>query len=105
MAFEKIQVLQLHSKALHIYNPCPIDAHFRLFVESRQNVFQVSRSEITLSPNTSVEVSVTAKLDDPSTFRDTLHILVSDGQDMCVPLSATGSSHLRAQLNSRYKKY
>lgn len=46
--------------------------------------------ELVVPPGGEAAVLVRVLLDDAAVFRDTLHLLVSDGADVCVPLEASG---------------
>lgn len=46
--------------------------------------------ELIVPPGAEASVLVRVLLDDAAVFRDTLHVLVSEGPDVCVPLLASG---------------
>jgi hypothetical protein len=51
---------------------------------------QVEPRELVVPAGGEASVVVRVLLDDAAPFKDTLHVLVSEGADVCVPLEATG---------------
>lgn len=93
VAFGTVPVLKEHTYTVQIHNPCLIPADAKLFVEGSDSVFSVQPSEIHLEPGASASATVTVMMDDARPFTDTLHVLVAEGADVCVPLSAVGTGH------------
>lgn len=90
MAFERRQVLVSHTMPITITNVCPIAAEFKLFIESPESAFTVEPHIGALAPGESLTASVTVLMDEVINFVDTLHVLVQEGPDICIPLSASG---------------
>ena len=56
---------------------------------------KVEPREASLGPGDDMIATVTVLLDEARAFKDALHILVSDGADVPIPLEATGGfTHL-----------
>ena len=91
VSFDKVSVLQTHQQALTLYNPTLIPASFKLFVEGSDSVFGVDPREAWLQPGAEMDVDVKVLLDETQTFKDVLHVLVSEGDDFPVPLQASGA--------------
>jgi hypothetical protein len=85
-----VLVLAEHFATLHIHNPCPIPAELQLFVEGEDSAFAVGARQALLEPGAGLELPLSCLLDELQPFRDVLHVLVSDGEDVGVPLDATG---------------
>eukprot|EP00798_Chlamydomonas_sp_ICE-L_P006741 gene6741-3411_t len=92
--FGKVLVLAEHVANLHLYNPTPIPAQFKLFIEGIDSVFVVQPREAELQPNESLEVTVRVCLDEVQTFKDVLHVLIQEGADISVPLEASGTGNI-----------
>lgn len=90
IAYDRVAVLDEHVRAVQIHNPCLIPANFKLFIEGTDSVFTVKPREARLGPGESMVANVTLCMDDNQTFRDVLHVLVSEGADISIPLSAIG---------------
>jgi hypothetical protein len=86
-----VPVLAEHFATLHIHNPCPIPAELQLFVEGEDSAFAVGARQALLEPGAELALPLSCLLDELQPFRDVLHVLVSDGEDVGVPLEATGA--------------
>jgi hypothetical protein len=86
-----VPVLVEHFAQLHIHNPCPIPAEIQLFIEGEESAFAVGQRSAVLEPGTSLAVPLSCLLDEVQPFKDVLHMLVSDGQDVAVTLEASGA--------------
>ncbi|EFJ42226.1 hypothetical protein VOLCADRAFT_67248 [Volvox carteri f. nagariensis] len=102
IAFDKVPVLKEHSLPLTINNISAIPADFKLFIESKDSVFSVEPRQAHLEPGESCTAHVIVKMDESMDFSDTLHVLIQEGADMPVPLTAsgTGSAILAEELSS-----
>ena len=89
--FGKRPVLVDATQKLFLNNPSLIPAEFKTFIEGRDSTYQADKREGRLEPGESTEVNVTVNMDDVMRFRDKLHILVVEGDDTHVPLSAVGT--------------
>ena len=89
--FGRRPVLVDAMQTLYLNNPSLIPAEFKTFIEGRDSTYQADCREGRLEPGESTEVNVTVNMDDVMRFRDKLHILVVEGDDTSVPLSAVGT--------------
>eukprot|EP00955_Chlamydomonas_euryale_P060740 357809-Chlamydomonas_euryale.AAC.3 len=92
--FGRVPVLSRSSLPLALHNPTPIPASFKLFVESADSSFAVEPEGMVLGPGESGEAVVHVRLDEAAAFADQLHVLVAEGADMPVPLTAVGSGNV-----------
>lgn len=83
-------------RKLVMTNPSLIPAAFKTFIKSTRSVFRIDVRDGVLGPKESVDLHLTAHLDDTITHRDTLHIIVSEGDNIIVPL------HAKVKLLCRY---
>lgn len=90
VAFDKVPVLDVHHHTLHAFNASLIPASFKAFVAGKGSVFAVNVREATLAAGEAIAIDVTVQLDETYAFSDVLHLLVDDGNELEVPLSATG---------------
>ncbi|GIL73964.1 hypothetical protein Vretifemale_3957, partial [Volvox reticuliferus] len=102
ISFDKVPVLREHSMPLTINNISAIPADFKLFIESKDSVFSVEPRQAHLEPGESCTAHVIVKMDESMDFADTLHVLIQEGADMPVPLTASGigSAILAEELSS-----
>ncbi|KAJ1445550.1 hypothetical protein M885DRAFT_473458 [Pelagophyceae sp. CCMP2097] len=77
-------------RTLTVTNTSCIPAPFKTFVKSARSKFRVDLREYSLAPYDSVELKCVARLDDTTHHKDQLHIVVSEGDNMMVPLTAKG---------------
>ena len=89
--FGKIPVLQDFQYHLYMHNPSLIPAEFKTFIASKDSAFSVDIREGSLQPQESCMLTVTVNVDETMKFLDELHILILDGDDICIPLSASGT--------------
>lgn len=83
-------VLATHEMPLLIHNPTLIPADFKLFIDNEESSFSVEPRELHLEPGESTQALVRVVLDETSTFKDELHVLIAEGADIAIPLEATG---------------
>lgn len=86
----KVHVLREHAYVLHMYNPTLIPADVKAFIEGRNSLFEVDTPEFRLEPGATTDIRVSVNLDETQLFKDVLHVMVNDGADNCIPLTATG---------------
>ncbi|KAK9824158.1 hypothetical protein WJX72_008157 [[Myrmecia] bisecta] len=91
VVFGSVEVLKDTTVLLHAYNPSLIPACFKTFIEGRDSPFTVEPREGILQPADSLPLKLTINLDEVRAARDTLHVLVAEGEDIAVPLAATGT--------------
>jgi hydrocephalus-inducing protein len=80
----------VHHHTLHAFNMSLIPASFKAFVAGKGSVFSVDVREATLAAGEAIAIDITVQLDETYAFSDVLHLLVDDGDELEVPLSATG---------------
>ncbi|GMH35419.1 hypothetical protein BSKO_03287 [Bryopsis sp. KO-2023] len=88
--FGKVDVLEEHSVTLTIHNPSPIPAEYKTFIEGKDSIFEIDKRTGVLNPAESAEFTLSTCLDEAKRFKDTLHILVTEGADIDIPLIAVG---------------
>jgi hydrocephalus-inducing protein len=86
----KVPVLAEHEYTLHMYNPTLISADVKAFIEGKASMFAVDTPELRLEPGGTADIRVACNLDEVQPFKDVLHMMVTDGADNCIPLSAVG---------------
>ena len=77
-------------RPLVMRNDSEIPAPFKIFLKSARSKFRVDVRDGVLSPHESVAVNVIANLDDTIIHKDQLHIIVTEGENLMVQLSAKG---------------
>lgn len=85
-----ISCLRNHVKPFEIVNDSTIPANIKTFIKSARSKFSVDVKETIIPPNQTLELQLTANLDDTVSFTEQMHILVTEGKNMMVPLSAHG---------------
>jgi len=75
---------------LILTNESEIPAPFKVFLKNARSKFRVDVRDGVLSPHESVVLHVIACLDDTILHKDQLHIIVAEGENLMVPLSAKG---------------
>lgn len=73
-----------------VTNSSVIPAAFKTFIKTAKSVFRVDVRDGVLGPHESLDLHLTATLDDTITHRDSLHLIVSEGDNVVVPLHAKG---------------
>ncbi|KAF1329694.1 Hydrocephalus-inducing protein, partial [Globisporangium splendens] len=79
-----------HERVLRMTNTSLIPAPYKTFIRNARSKFQIDRKEGVLSPGESIEFLLVANLDDTILFKDQLHILISEGENLIVPLAMKG---------------
>jgi len=90
MDWGKTFVLRDVPQKLIMTNDSPIPAEFKAFVHKKASCFSVDPPQGRMKPYESIEVTVNAKLNEIQKITDTLHILIHEGADLSVKLSARG---------------
>ena len=75
---------------LVLTNDSEIPAPFKIFLKNARSKFRVDVRDGVLSPHECVVLHVIACLDDTIVHKDQLHIIVAEGENLMVPLSAKG---------------
>lgn len=90
ISFGKIKVMQAESKTLSVTNTSLIPAEVKVFVAAKTSVFSVDRQEFRLLPGEFMDLLVSVRLDETYSFSDVLQILVTNGNELGIPLTAVG---------------
>ena len=77
-------------RELVLRNDSEIPAPFKLFLKNARSKFRVDVRDGVLSPHESVVVNIIACLDDTIVHKDQLHVIVSEGDNLMVQVSAKG---------------
>jgi len=78
----KVMVLQDEQMVLKLKNESPIPAEFKAFIHKKESVFTVDPPTGRMKPFETVELTVTAHLNEVLKMTDTLHILIHEGDDI-----------------------
>ena len=85
-----IECLREFPRSLRLFNDSLIPASIKLFLKMARSKFELSMRELTLAPKETYDLTVTANLDDTIVNKDEIHIIVEEGDNVMVPLSALG---------------
>ncbi|OQR91449.1 hydrocephalus-inducing protein [Achlya hypogyna] len=91
LAWGPVTCLVDHIKSLRLTNTSLIPAPFKTFIRNARSKFSVDQKEYTLAPGETIVMTVVANLDDTIVFKEQLHILVTEGHNILIPLSAKGT--------------
>jgi hypothetical protein len=75
---------------LTLHNTALIPARFRAFVSGQRSNFSVDFVEGVMPPGASQKLTLTACLDDTINHKDTLSVLIEEGEHLQIPLLARG---------------
>ena len=79
------------TRKLKITNDSLIPAPFRCYFKNPRSVFRVDVNSGMLAPQESIEITLTAHLDDTITHKESLNILIHEGASISFPLVAKGT--------------
>ncbi|XP_006878929.1 PREDICTED: hydrocephalus-inducing protein homolog [Elephantulus edwardii] len=88
--FGSIYVLKDSSRVLSLSNQVLIPAFFQTHMAHKKSLFAVEPSEGLVPPESSVQLTVTANLDDTMTFKDTVIVEIKNSSTYQIPVQATG---------------
>jgi hypothetical protein len=80
-----------HERVLRMTNASLIPATYKTFIRNARSKFQIDRKEGVLLAGESLALVLVANLDDTVVFKDQLHILITEGDNLVVPLSIRGT--------------
>ncbi|RLN87341.1 hypothetical protein BBJ28_00008070 [Nothophytophthora sp. Chile5] len=80
-----------HERILRMTNVSLIPAAYKTFIRNARSKFQVDKKEGVLAAGESLEFVLVANLDDTVVFKDQLHILITEGDNLVVPLAIKGT--------------
>lgn len=86
----KIPCLEDIVEELELHNNSLIPAPFKTFIKSARSKFAVDIKEGVLAPDERLTLRLIAHLDDTTNHKDQLHVLVTEGENLIVPLKARG---------------
>ena len=96
ISWGRTQCLIPTTRALVMTNDSLIEARFRALIVGKRSKWRIKDSKSglatdgRLAPGESITIELIVTLDDMLTFRDTLRIIVPEGEEVHVPLSAMG---------------
>ena len=85
-----IECLKLSERKLTLHNDSLIPAPFKTFIKQARSKFSVDVKEGVLAPDEQLTLTLGAVLDDTLPHKDQLHVLVTEGENLVVPLKARG---------------
>ncbi len=85
-----IDVLKASERVLQITNDSLIPAEVQTLIMKRNSRFKIDVASLSLAPGQKASVTLTATLDDTQPFRDELVLVVTEGGQIKVPLTAKG---------------
>ncbi|ETO64005.1 hypothetical protein F444_18403 [Phytophthora nicotianae P1976] len=80
-----------HEQTLRMTNVSLIPAAYKTFIRGARSKFQIDQKEGVLMAGESLDFVLVANLDDTVVFKDQLHILITEGDNLVVPLSIRGT--------------
>ncbi|EEY70141.1 uncharacterized protein PITG_19203 [Phytophthora infestans T30-4] len=80
-----------HERTLRMTNVSLIAAAYKTFVRGARSKFQIDQKEGVLMAGESLDFVLVANLDDTMVFKDQLHILITEGDNLVVPLWIRGT--------------
>jgi hypothetical protein len=97
-----LDCLKDYTKSFTLSNSSSITAAIKMFLKMGRSKFRLSVHELVLEPYEDFVVEIIANLDDSVPCKDELHIIVEEGDNLMIPLSAIGSGstmHCAQDLN------
>ena len=85
-----MECLKDSPRVLKVTNDSLIPADVKLFLKTMRSKFELSWREAVLQPKETVDLVITANLDDTVVHNDELHLFVLEGENLMIPLSAKG---------------
>eukprot|EP00644_Phytophthora_capsici_P002092 jgi/Phyca11/21187/fgenesh1_pg.PHYCAscaffold_84_\ len=80
-----------HERVLRMTNVSLIPAVYKTFIRNARSKFQIDKKEGILMAGETLDFVLVANLDDTVVFKDQLHILITEGDNLVVPLSIRGT--------------
>ncbi len=91
MDWGRVPCLTPAQRVLQLTNISTIPAPFKTFIKGARSKFSVDVHEGLLLPGENTSLVLTADLDDTTPHKDELHLLVTEGDSIVVPLRAFGT--------------
>jgi len=89
--FGAVPVLKDTFQTFHLYNDSRIDAVFHAKIETKEEIFRIEPQEGLIFPGGETSLSITAFLDDNTTFNSNLLLSFENLNVISVPISAIGT--------------
>ena len=86
-----IEVLKDFEKTLKVKNDSLVPADFQTLIMKRNSRFKVTMPSASLAPGETANLKVIANIDDTQAFKDELCLIVTEGGEIKVPLTAKGT--------------
>mmetsp|Transcript_4036 Transcript_4036/g.9628 ORF Transcript_4036/g.9628 Transcript_4036/m.9628 type:complete len:4944 (+) Transcript_4036:104-14935(+) len=83
-------VLRPSERKLKLLNDSLIPAEYRMFLMKKNSLFRVQHKEGVIAAGDTLEVAVGVTLNETHTFKDDLVVVVTEGEDISIPLTAKG---------------
>ncbi|KAL3657260.1 hypothetical protein V7S43_017769 [Phytophthora oleae] len=80
-----------HERILRMTNASLIPAVYKTFIRNARSKFQIDKKEGVLKAGETLDFVLVANLDDTVVFKDQLHILITEGDNLVVPLIIRGT--------------
>jgi len=77
-------------RQLTLTNESDIPAPFKAFVKNARSKYRLDIREGVLAPRESSSLTITANLDDTIVHKDSLHLIITEGDNLVLPLVAKG---------------
>lgn len=88
--YNNVEVLRDYTEKIKISNKSQIDAEYTAFTKNKESIWKVVQRHGILKPNEDKVVDIVCNADEVQKFQDTLHIIVNNGIDLEVSLTAKG---------------
>jgi hydrocephalus-inducing protein len=88
--YGNVEVLRDYNEKIRITNKSKIDAEYTAFTKSKESIWKIVQRHGILKPDEEKVVDVVCNADEVQKFQDKLHIIINNGVDLEVNLSAKG---------------
>jgi len=88
--FGSVPVLLPQQLTVSLVNTSPIAAVYKAVFQKPKSVYSVDRPEGVIEPNTTLDLVITATLDEALLMSDTLLVLIEDSSPLSIPIKAKG---------------
>jgi hydrocephalus-inducing protein len=86
-----VECLKNDVRSVRVTNDSLIPAALNFFMKVARSRFDIIVREAVLEPQQSLDLEITANVDDTIVHKDELHVIVADSDNLMVPLSAKGT--------------
>jgi len=88
--YGNVEVLRDYNEKIRITNKSKIDAEYTAFTKSKESIWKIVQRHGILKPDEEKVVDVVCNADEVQKFQDKLHIIINNGVDLEVNLTAKG---------------